>query len=119
MKAEKIWLGKSLNDLEVATFNFKWKKFYVAAFFAQQAAEKALKAVYIKNFGKLIKTHDLFLIGKKVKLPSQLLKKCMPLTRAYVVTRYPDIEEVYTSKEVEDFIKTAEEVIKWAKKELR
>jgi len=32
----------------VAAFNFKWKKFYVAAFFAQQAAEKALKAVYIK-----------------------------------------------------------------------
>jgi HEPN domain-containing protein len=49
----------------VAALNFKWKKFYVAAFFAQQAAEKALKAVYIKNFGKLIKTHDLFLIGKK------------------------------------------------------
>jgi len=43
----------------------------------------------------------------------------MPLTRAYVVTRYPDIEEVYTSKEVEDFIKTAEEVIKWVKKELK
>ena len=43
----------------------------------------------------------------------------MPLSRAYVVTRYPDVEETYTSKEVEDFIKTAEEVIKWAKKKLK
>jgi HEPN domain-containing protein len=119
MKVEKIWLRKSLSDLEVATFNFKWKKFYVAAFFSQQAAEKALKAVYIKKFGKLIKAHDLVLIGKKVGIPPNLLKKCMPLSRAYVVTRYPDVEEIYTSREVEDFIKTAEEVIKWAKKKLK
>ena len=115
----KKWFEKGLEDLKVARYNFKGKNYNVAAFFIQQALEKCLKSVEIKKFERFSKTHDLTFLGKKVGLPKSLIKKCMKISRAYVVTRYPDVEEVYSKKEIEEFFKIAKEVIRWIKKELR
>ena len=41
----KEWIDKAKRDLEVARYNFKGNLLEVAAFYSQQAAEKALKAV--------------------------------------------------------------------------
>jgi len=45
----EIWWKQALEDLDTAKFNFSGRKFDAAAFFAQQATEKALKALYINK----------------------------------------------------------------------
>ena len=88
------WWKQAKADLETAEFNADGKRFEAAAFFSQQAVEKGLKALYIKKFGELLKTHDLVLLGKKVGLPTELLELCKSITPAYIYTRHPDVESI-------------------------
>jgi HEPN domain-containing protein len=115
----KKWLKKAEEDLEVAKFNFKWNKLDVSAFYCQQAVEKVLKALFIKRFKKLIRTHDLKLLAVRLNAPRKISDRCSELSRAYVVTRYPDIEEVYEKEDVEKFLETVSVVMKWVGKKMR
>lgn len=45
--AVKDWFLQTEADLDSAEYNLAGGKYYAAVIFAQQAAEKALKAVYI------------------------------------------------------------------------
>ena len=119
MKEEiKKWLAKAKQDLDSAKYNFKGRKYDVSAFLCQQSAEKALKALLLKKSGRIRKIHDLVELGKSVDLPSDLLDKVKELTLAYIYTRYPDIKEVKNfGKIVKEFLKTSEEILKWAKKQ--
>ena len=66
MKPEvKDWLEQAEHDIEVAEYNFNGNMLDAAAFYSQQAAEKALKSIYISEFNKLWKVHDLVRIAKK------------------------------------------------------
>jgi len=53
------WWKQAKRDLKSAKNSFKSKDYYVSSLLAQQTVEKALKALYIKKFNELIKTHDL------------------------------------------------------------
>ena len=59
MEETELWLRKSERDMLAAEVNFKQGLFEESAFFSHQAAEKALKALYIKKFKRLWKVHDL------------------------------------------------------------
>lgn len=101
----KDWIEQAEKDLDTAKYNLKGEKIEAGFFFLQQAAEKALKAVYIKKFKELLKTHDLFLIAKKLESPKQILEYCKKLTPAYQYTRYPDVPQVENLEELEeDFV---------------
>jgi HEPN domain-containing protein len=113
------WLEKAESDYEAAEFIFKSKYLYVAAFLAQQAAEKALKALYISKKGKLRKTHELVELARDVDAPKELIAACASITPAYTATRYPDIADIYDKEEVRALIKSSLEVIEWVKKNLR
>ncbi len=76
------WRDRATEDLETAKFNFRGEKYRAAAFFSQQAAEKALKALYIKRFRKLKKAHDLFLLATELNLPGDLVELCKELSPA-------------------------------------
>ena len=52
MKESSRWWKHSLSDLETAEYNLKGGMLNAAAFYAQQAAEKALKAVQIEKLGR-------------------------------------------------------------------
>ena len=70
MKEEiKRWIKMAKDDFDSAEANFKIKKYYVCVLLCQQSIEKALKAVLLKKTGKIIKVHDLYLLGEKVDLP--------------------------------------------------
>ncbi len=119
MKEAKRWVEKAEKDLKTAKFNYRGKLFDVAAFFSQQTAEKALKAVYLKKFSKIKKIHDLVILGKEVGLPQKYIDLCKELTAAYIYTRYPEIPEEKDMKEIsKEFIKSAEVVMSWTKKQL-
>jgi len=113
------WWKQAKADFETAEFNAKGGMFEAAAFFSQQAVEKGLKAVYIKKFGELLKTHDLVLLGRKVGLPLNLIELCKSLTPAYIYTRYPDVAPINNMREVSrGLLSQAREVMKWVEKAL-
>ena len=123
MKKEiENWWRQAEEDLRVAEDNLNAHP-YVAAFFSQQAAEKALKALLFKKEGQVIKIHDLVILGRKCGLSQDLLKGCDELTHVYTETRYADIGERAPFKEfdkvgTETLLKIAKEILRWVEKSI-
>ena len=113
------WLKLAKEDYEAAEFNFKGKKYKVAAFLCQQAVEKAFKAVLLKKTGKIRKIHDLVELGKDIEVPDTILNQVKELTLAYIYSRYPDVKEESDLKEkVSYFLKVSKEALKWSEETL-
>lgn len=124
MKEEvKRWMMLAKDDLKSAQANFGNRQYYVCVFLSQQSVEKALKALIIKKTGKLIKIHDLVILGKKAGLPENFLQKCDELNNVYLDTRYGDVGGKLPSKKFKKsnssrFLIIAKEVVKWLEKEI-
>lgn len=116
MKQAEKWLEKAGKDLGTARVNLEGQEYEAAAFYSHQAAEKALKALYILKFKRLWKTHDLVGLAASVKATS-LLTTCEQLTRHYIETRYPT-ETEYTEEVSEKALEMAERVVKWVLKKM-
>jgi HEPN domain-containing protein len=87
-------------------------------FDAQQAAEKAIKAVLIYKKTRFPYVHDLAellsLVDPAGPAIPESVKQAVRLTRYAVVTRYPGIAEPVSRKEYEEAVSIAETVIRWA-----
>ena len=121
MKEEtKKWMKKAEEDLKAAKLMFKAKKYEYAAFWCQQSAEKAFKAVQIEKESRFDKIHDLVILAKKTGAPEEIIEICKRLTIAYVYARYPDASSGKEDmKEIsEKFIEKSKEVMKWVKSKL-
>ncbi|MBI2106705.1 HEPN domain-containing protein [Candidatus Woesearchaeota archaeon] len=124
MKEEvKRWWRMAKDDIDAAEYNFQGSKFYLAAFMCQQAVEKALKALVIENTGKLLKIHDLVILGKKVNLPEHLLEKCDKLNGVYLDARYGDLgsklpSEKFNKPISSELLDTAKGVLAWLEKNI-
>lgn len=120
MKEEiKNWWEKAKRDLKAAEFNYNGGFFEESLFFSQQSVEKGLKALYIKRFDHMKKTHDLVLLSRRLDLPERLMDFCKELSPAYMYTRYPDVPEIGDIDEVsENLLKYAREVLNWIEKML-
>ena len=106
-------------DIDTSNYLYKGKRFKEASFYAQQSAEKALKAVYIKEKNELIRIHDLVVLAKKINLPEEFMQGCEVLTSVYTDSRYPDTgEKEYLQKETEEDIKTTQNILKWVERKL-
>lgn len=122
MKKEvKNWWSRALNDWNVAKANLKIKKYNASSFFSHQAIEKALKALYIKRFNKIIKIHNLVTLAKKLELPSDLIDACDRVNPIYLETRYPDASGIFKkysrAEALSDYHDSAK-VLKWIKKKI-
>jgi len=118
MKEAENWWKQAEADLATAKDNLGISRFSYAIFLCEQSVEKALKALYLKKFNEIPRIHDLTIFARKLKLPSKLYQNCEDLTNVYTETRYPDASEVipadkFTKDEAEEFVKKAEEIIKW------
>ena len=119
MKEEaENWLNQAEEDLETAKYNFNGKRFSAAAFFAQQSAEKALKALLLSKGHSLIKIHDLVKLARILKAPTLIVEKCADLNPAYIATRYPEVIKGFVGSEVGTLLSDAEEAVEWTKKSL-
>lgn len=87
-------------------------------FLAQQAAEKALKAVYQRQGLVFRYTHDLEELGKGLEDSniniSPVIKEAVVLTKYAAETRYPGIYEPITETEYQEAVDLAEAVVIWA-----
>lgn len=92
-------------------------------FHAQQAVEKAIKALLIKKGVEFPYVHDiaelLTLLEKTGQKLSKTIREGEKLTRFAVFTRYPGIAQTISQKEYEEAMKVAEEVIRWVKEQLK
>lgn len=122
------WYRQSVDDLDAATALLTAQKYAQACFYAQQAAEKALKAVWIQldldpwgySAARLIR-----------ELPdtakpdfTQLLELALGLDKLYIPTRYPDAlpnltpSEAYPQREAETAIQAAQTILNVVQAEL-
>ena len=119
----KSWLKQAKEDFEKAIILFRNRKFDGASFYAQQSAEKALKAVLIKRKGKLFKIHDLVVLGLNCGVEEDLLNKCKVLSQVYSFTRYGIVGKKIPAKmfkqgDSKKHINISKEIIEWVKKEI-
>ncbi len=68
------WWRQAMADLETADVLLRAGRYYAVSWFAQQAVEKGLKALYIERRGVLApRTHDLRFLATEVMVPAWLL----------------------------------------------
>ena len=95
IRAEALdWLHEAQEDLEVAEDLLKLGRYAHACFLAQQAAEKALKALVLATLRRLERTHDLTelhsLVEGRLSLPESAVRRLPILSAYYMVARYPN-----------------------------
>ena len=118
------WLARARSDLAIAKTPLPEGAFYEdLCFHAQQAAEKALKAVYQHNGWVFRYTHDLdeLISGLKrenIEVPEEIIEADI-LTRFAWESRYPYFGEQVTEEEHREAVLQAETVIAWAEKQLK
>lgn len=122
MNESKKWLIQARRDLLTAAHTIQSKDYYASVFFSQQAAEKCLKALYIKKFNELPKVHDLVFLAKKLFLPEDLTAQCDKLSKVYIETRYPlgaaIPSQKFSKRDAVEFLNLSRRVISWIKKQL-
>ncbi len=102
-----LWLKTAEEDLVDAEDALRRGRWFRAAFFAQQAVEKALKALFfIVRREEPPRTHsitDLYLLLKEAgfSLPEDLEQQICVLSKYYTVTRYPDAANGLPSESVD------------------
>ena len=120
MKEEaEAWMRRAKRDAMISRYNFQGKMYDAAAFYAQQATEKALKALSIETNGTFRRSHDLVELASEVEAPSEVLRMCAVVSPAYTGTRYPDMPELGTKEDVRNVVKASREVVKWVSSRLK
>ncbi|MBE3576236.1 MAG: HEPN domain-containing protein [Limnochordales bacterium] len=127
VEAER-WLKTAVADLKAARWNAQGEFFNLACFTAQQAAEKALKALLLSTGERDVRGHSaLGLLEKAVALRPELCAlraDCRVLDRYYMPTRYPDAlpegspVEAFGPEDAEDALSRAEKIITAVRKAL-
>jgi HEPN domain-containing protein len=118
------WLLYAKSNLLLAEKGGKLKgvRLEDLCFNAQQAAEKALKAVCLANDLEFPKTHSLVRLMDIIEVAGILIpaniKKADTLTQFAVETRYPSLSEEITKQEYKEAILAAARVVFWAEKSI-
>jgi HEPN domain-containing protein len=118
------WLNRAVANLERSKAEIPLSHIYYEdfCFDAQQAAEKAIKAVMLALGVRFPYIHDLAelvdLVAKTGRRIPKAVKEADRLTRFAVVTRYPGVVEPVTREEYHRAVKIAEAVVRWAEKQI-
>ena len=121
------WLNQPVRDLEKANMDLKWEYYEWACFTSQQAAEKAVKALFQHIHGeawghaisKLLKE-----LPDKVKPGDDLIEEAILLDKYYIPTRYPNgfdmgmPKDYFTKKDAGNACKAAGGIIEFCKSKI-
>lgn len=122
------WFRQAEADLRHARHSLELGDYEWSCFAAHQAAEKALKAVFLKN-GMDAWGHTItVLIGnlpRHLVIPSEtLVNNARMLDKFYIPTRYPNGFEsgaptdFYTFEEAQNAIRQAEEILEFCRHQI-
>ena len=123
------WLDQAFADMKTAKDCLKDGNYYATAFFAQQAAEKALKGfLYAQGYRALITYSVVELLEESIKIDEQFgkfLNYGKELDRHYIGSRYPNFYpagapyKYYTEEVAQKCLNYAESILNEVKKYLR
>ncbi|MEM2576844.1 MAG: HEPN domain-containing protein [Candidatus Bathyarchaeia archaeon] len=126
-KEASLWMKQAESDLRKAENDLKTYDWDSAAFWSQQAAEKALKALLL-NFGKSYRGHNLLELRDILKTDAGLdvgliEKELKELTIHYTISRYPNAAnalpiELYDQEKAYELVEKARKVVEWVKRYL-
>src|SRR5712691_3493846 len=112
------WLNRARSNLSRAKAKIPEAYLEDLCFDAQQAAEKAIKAVLMKKGIAFPYVHDLArlltLMEETGEEIPESVRQAEDLTRYAVVTRYPGLTEPVTEAHYEEAVASAEAVVRWA-----
>jgi len=117
------WLKRAKGDLSLCRAPLPKGAFLEdLCYHAQQAAEKALKAVYRRNGWVFRYTHDLdeLIEGvreKGLEVPPEIAEAVI-LNSYSAEARYPSLGEPVTAEEYQEAVRLAEAVVTWAEKQI-
>jgi HEPN domain-containing protein len=115
----EVWFRRARRYLRIAKSNLSDGYADVASFYAQQAAEFALKALQIHRQGVQERTHDLTRLARVLSAPPRVLRLASNVTLAYVVARYPDVGGGrITRRRAEAYIDAARRIVNWVRREM-
>ena len=122
MERSADWMDQAQGDLDHAKSDVEREFFDWACFSAQQAAEKATKAVFQK-MGAEAWGHsvaDLLLeLSSKRSVPGDLIDGGLELDKSYIMARYPNAHPAgaprhrYTRTEAQRMVEHAEKIVKF------
>jgi HEPN domain-containing protein len=120
----KDWINQADRDFKVAQELMIIESFEWSCFVSQQAAEKAVKAVFQK-LNAVAWGHSIFdllrTLSKKVTVDEELLYCARNLDKYYVPTRYPNgfesgsPYEYFSRKDAEDAIFYSRRIVEFCK----
>ncbi len=112
------WLNRARSNLVRANSTLPGVYLEDLCFDAQQAAEKAIKAVLIARGAAFPPIHDLAglltILGQNDEVIPPAIADAARLTRFAVTTRYPGVTEPVTAEEHRRAVGIAEAVVTWA-----
>jgi len=121
------WFRQALRDLEHARKSMDMGDYEWACFAAQQAAGKAVKALY-QHLGVEVWSYSvarmLENLPEGLKPPRDLIDKARELDRHYIPTRYPNFHpegapmDYYTRLDAERAVRYAEEVVEFVRSKI-
>jgi len=112
------WLNRARSNLARAKARIPDAYLEDLCFDAQQAGEKAIKAILLKKQITFPYVHDLARLltlveGSGAEIPEEV-RQAESLTRYAVVTRYPGLTEPVTEAHYQEAVAYAEAVVRWA-----
>ena len=115
----KEWFRKARRYLRVAADNIESGYADVAAFYSQQAAEFALKALQVHTLGRFQRTHDLTLLAKTLSSPPRIVALAAAISPVYVAARYPDVGgSRITRRDADGYLDAARRLVRWVRREM-
>jgi HEPN domain-containing protein len=116
------WLNRARSNLSRAKSKIPEVYLEDLCFDAQQAAEKAIKAMLMKKRIAFPYVHDLArlltLLEEAGEPIPESVKQAEDLTRYAVVTRYPGLTEPVTEAHYQEAVASAEAVVQWAEEKI-
>jgi len=123
-EARLLW-EQALEDLKTAEALISVDRYYASVFFSQQAAEKALKALYIEVLREFPpKTHSLLRLADDLEIKDEdVIDAVLDLNPEYIVTRYPDAANevparIYNRRMAVEHLEKAKKVIEFCRQRL-
>lgn len=118
------WLDLAAGHLENARLALENGGYYVTALLGHQAAEQALKGLWlVVADGLPPRTHNLVELSTRLEAPARVIDAAARLSPHFVASRYPDVAQGnpmanYTKQVAADLLKDAKEVVDWCSSRL-
>lgn len=116
------WLNRARSNLFKARLRMPEVYLEDLCFEAQQAAEKAIKAVMIKRRIDFPYIHDIARLLRLLESGGQpvpeYVERAADLTRYATVLRYPGIEQPVSAEAHAEAVAKAEAVVRWAEEQM-